>query len=243
MTEFELLALVSASFFAAIVSVLAGMGGGIFLLAMSTLIFPITIVIPLNGAFFVGAQFSRVVHFFKYIDWPTARAFTLGALAGAAIGAKTYSLMSELIITLMLAVTILLTAWMPPVKSNINVLHPFLWIGVCHTWISTITGVGGLMQGAMLRSGNSRNIIVGTIAGSLLTMSILKTIGYVWVGFDYSPYLLAISLSIATGFLGTWVGKRYINLISEQQFRTVMRWILTLFAIRLLWSAGQHIAG
>lgn len=237
MTEIELALLAGFSFIAAVVSTLTGMGGGIVLLAASTLILPMSAVIPLNCVIILGGQFSRLCHFYRHINWPISGPFILGALLGVLLGTQTFSLMSEFAISLCLSVTIIGILWIPALNLKLRLPWPYAWTGVVHTWLSAVTGLGGLLQGIMLRSSHSRNTIIATIAASMMSMSVLKTLGYAWVGFDYQPYLLAIAVSILAGFSGTWVGKRCLHLITEARFRTVMRWLLTLFALRLFWNS------
>lgn len=237
MTDVELALLAVFSFIAAIVSTLAGMGGGIVLLATSTFILPISSVIPLNGVFILGGQLSRLYHFYPHINWSVTRPFAIGAVIGAVSGSLIYSVMSDFVISLLLSVTIVAILWAPPVKTRIKVPFPYIWIGALHTWLSAITGLGGLLQGIMLRSNLTRYTIIATIAASLMAMSLLKTIGYAWVGFDYRPYGLALLISIVAGFAGTWMGKRCLNMVSEQRFRLLMRVLLTLFAIQLFWKS------
>lgn len=237
MPVFELILLMVFSFFASVLTVLAGMGGGIVLLALATFILPIAAVVPVVGAIVLGSQVSRLVHFYQYIHWPLARPFMIGAAVGAWLGAQAYALLPDYIISAALGVAVLCLLWMPPLTSSIKLPMPFVFLGAAHTWMSTVTGLGGLLQGYMLRSDFSRHTIIGTIAGSLFCMSVFKLLGYLWIGFDYTAYLPAIAAAIATAFIGTAVGKRCLNLVSEAQFRFVMRWILTLFALRLFWLA------
>ena len=126
---------------------------------------------------------------------------------------------------------------MPPVKLKLRLPQPFLWLGIVHTWLSAVTGLGGLLQGYLLRGKFTRQAIIGTIAGTMFWMSILKITGYIWVGFDYGPYLEMIAYATLAGFLGTWVGKRFLGFVTDDQFRLVLRCILTLMASRLFWVA------
>lgn len=213
------------------------MGGGIFLLAVSTFILPISAVIPVNSTIIIASLFFRLVYFHRYILWDISRPFAFGAVVGAVVGVQTFSLLSEFAISAMLGLTILAMLWLPPLKIRANIPMPFLWLGAVHTWLSAITGLGGLLQGYLLRGKHRRQAIVGTIAACMFWMSILKIAGYVWVGFDYSPYLSIIPIAILASFLGTWVGKRFLGYITDDQFRLVMRLILTLMSLRLLWVA------
>ena len=91
-------------------------------------------------------------------------------------------------------------------------------------------------------------IVIGVIAGAipgmsatmavaLTGMSVFKITGYTLNGFDYRPYFLTIALAVLAAFAGTWVGKAIIDRISETTFRFVFRALVTLTAIRLLYTS------
>ncbi len=237
MPVIELSLLVFFSFAASIVSTFAGMGGGIVLLATATLVLPISAAIPVNAAILLGGQFSRLFYFYKHIRWDIAVPFVLGSAFGAAVGAKAYALMPDYLLSLVLGFTILALIWLPPVNVSVKLPMPYVWLGAAHTSLSTITGLGGLLQGVLLRGAFTRHMIIGTIAASLCCMSIFKVVSYIWVGFDYWHYVYAIGLSTVAGVIGTVLAKRWLHKVSEPVFRSVMRWMLTLFSLRLFWLA------
>ena len=42
---------------------------------------------------------------------------------------------------------------------------------------------------------------------------------------------------IAAGFLGTYMGVRWLKRMTNQHFDQLFKWVITLLALRLLWSA------
>jgi uncharacterized membrane protein YfcA len=74
------------------------------------------------------------------------------------------------------------------------------------------------------------------MAASLTGMAVFKIVGYAANGFDYTPFLVAIGLSIVAAFAGTLIGKLVIDRISEKLFRAVFRLLVTLTALRLLYA-------
>ena len=72
------------------------------------------------------------------------------------------------------------------------------------------------------------------MGASLTGMAVFKIVGYAANGFDYTPFLVTIALSIVAAFAGTWIGKLVIDRISEAVFRVVFRLLVTITALRLL---------
>ena len=63
-----------------------------------------------------------------------------------------------------------------------------------------------------------------------------KIAGYVYYGFDYSPYYTIIVAAAGASFIGTWIGRKIVDKIPEKQFRVAFRVLITVTALRLLYS-------
>ena len=70
----------------------------------------------------------------------------------------------------------------------------------------------------------------------MLSMDIFKVIGFSSFGFNYLSYLPHIIGATVAGFLGTWLGKRVAQKVSEITFRKVFKWLVTLMALRLVFN-------
>ena len=111
----------------------------------------------------------------------------------------------------------------------------FLPVGVAHSFLGTVFGVGTLLQPTILRTPLSKLQITGTLAACLLCMDVFKLTGYIAHGFDYSDYWPHIVCATIAGFIGTVAGKRVTHRVSEQTFRLVFKWLITLVALRLVY--------
>lgn len=115
-------------------------------------------------------------------------------------------------------------------------LNPvFLPVGVAHSFLGTVFGVGTLLQPTILRTSLTKLQITGTLAACLLCMDVFKLTGYIAHGFDYRDYWPHIICATIAGFAGTVAGKRVTHRVSEYTFRLVFKWLITLVAIRLIY--------
>ena len=59
--------------------------------------------------------------------------------------------------------------WVPPSRAAqrlaAKVPHPFFWVGLVHTFLSTVSGAGVLFQSVIVNSKLSKEQVVATIAG------------------------------------------------------------------------------
>ena len=124
---------------------------------------------------------------------------------------------------------------MPEFKRKLPLKRTFLLVGVVHSYLGTLLGVGGLLQPFILRTGLLKLQITGTLAACLFIMDVFKASAYVSIGFNYFTYLPHIVGASIAGFIGTWCGKRVTHKVSENTFRTVFRLLVTLISFRLIY--------
>lgn len=225
-------------------STLAGLGGGLFTLASTSLLLPVSVVVPLNGVLILAGQITRVAQFYRHIDWEITRPFIPGSVVGAALGTYVYFGLPEVLVALILGCVLLWFCWIPPSQTSRNLAakipHPFFWVGMIHTFLSTISGAGVLFQSVMVNSKLPKECIVATIAGTLLFMALFKSIGYLLAGFDYTPYVGVIALSWIMGISGTVIGKMCLDVLPDTWFRLLIKVVISLFSLRLFWTVGAH---
>jgi uncharacterized membrane protein YfcA len=238
----ELVVITTGSFVASFVNAAFATGGIYILLASSTSVLPLTAAVPLQTVFALGSLLARIGLFFTHIKWPIVAAFTLGAIVGVYFGIDVFVSLSESTIAVALGGLLLVLSWFPQVNWRIPLKHPFFFVGTIHAFLSTLFGVGTLLQPAILRTDLVKLQITGTLAASLAILDVFKVTGYVSHGFDYTPYIPHIVLATFAGFAGTWAGRRVTHHVSETAFRLVFRGLITLVAVRLLyrgWSLHQ----
>ncbi|MDR2212223.1 MAG: sulfite exporter TauE/SafE family protein [Pseudomonadales bacterium] len=228
-------------------STLAGLGGGLFTLASTSLLLPVSVVVPLNGVLILAGQITRVAQFYRHIDWSITVPFIPGSILGAVLGTYIYFAMPETLLAFLLACILLWFCWMPPSdlarRAAARIPQPFFWVGVAHTFLSTVSGAGVLFQSLMVNSKLPKEGIVATIAATLLFMALFKSLGYLAAGFDYWPYLTVIGLSWVMGISGTLLGKLCLDVLPDRYFRLMIRVVITAFALRLFWQVWRNLSG
>jgi uncharacterized membrane protein YfcA len=211
-------------------------GGALIILAITSTVLPIQAIVPIHSTLLIGSTATRVLFFWEHIDWRIAGPFLVGSLFGALIGARVYIELPEALIAAAISVLMLVALWLPKVTWRPRIRHPWIIVGFIHTLISTMFAYGALLHSVILHTDLKRQQVVGTMAGGLTGMGIFKIAGYVFYGFDYSPYLVTIAAAVGVSFLGTAVGKMLGSRLSEDKFRLIYRVLITITALRLLYA-------
>lgn len=234
----ELIVVTLGGFVASFVNAAFATGGIYIVLATSTAVFPVAVAVPLQSVFAMGSLVARIIVFWQHIHWPVVMAFASGSVIGVYLGGLVFVSLPEGMIAILLGLLLLTLIWMPSTDWRPPFRHPFALVGIAHSFLGTVFGVGALLQPTILRTSLGKLAITATLAACLAIMDVFKLTAYIWHGFDYRPYLPHIALAIIAGFLGTWCGKRVSHKISESVFRTVFKWLVTLVALQLLYRGA-----
>jgi uncharacterized membrane protein YfcA len=230
-----LYAIVGGSFLAAVSNAAFSTGGAMIVLAVTSTVLPASMVVPLHSTLLIGSTASRALVFRRHVDWKIAGPFLVGSVFAVAIGARIYFTLPESVIGIAIALVMLVAIWLPGISWRPRLRHPWAVVGFVHSLLSTLFAYGALLHAVILQTGLQRREIVGTMAVALTGMGVFKISGYALNGFDYRPFALVILLSVLAAFLGTWVGKRINDRVSEDTFRFVFRALVTVTALRLLY--------
>ncbi len=229
-----LLLLGLASFLASMTSACFSVGGGYILFGATTWLFPLPAAVALQSVLSFGSLFSRTHAFWADIDWRIVRQFTAGSMVGVGLGLWLFRHVSESGLALLLGLLLLLLAWAPPLRLPTRPSLSFFPVGVAHAVVSTIFGLGTILQPALVRTRLLRTAIVGTFATCIILLEVLRTAGYSASGFSYARYLPEILVATVTGLAGTYLGKRMPPLISEHGFRLVLRLFISVLGLRFV---------
>ncbi len=224
MTADLLLTLVAASaaaFSLALLSAVAGFGGGVLLLPVFTMLFGLRFAVPMLTLTQLSSNGSRVWLNRRDLRWPLIGWFALGAVPLAVAGA------------------VLLThAPLSPLKRALGVFligvvvwrrvspHPrkpadraFIGVGAASGLGSALLGsVGPLTAPFFLAYGLTRAAYIGTEAAAALTMHLTKTAAY-GAGDLLTGQVLLYGAALTPATLaGAWAGKRIVGRISDRVF-------------------------
>ena len=230
----EILVISVGCFAAALVNAAVATGGVYIMLAASSTVLPLAAAIPMQSALAAPSLITRIVTFWRDINWPIFLMFAPTAAVGVVVGAQIFVSLDEGVIALLLGALLLALVWLVPGGAALNLPRRFLYVGGLHGCFGTIFGVGLFLQPAILRTGLNRQQITGTLSVCLLCLEAMKATGYVSFGFSYADYWPHVLAGAIAGIAGTLIGKRLGDRIPERHFRMVFRMLVTLAALRLI---------
>jgi uncharacterized protein len=232
------LLLIAVSFFTSALTAAVGIGGGVALLAVLASIAPPMVVLPVHGVVQIGSNISRASLMRVAIRWDIVRPFALGSLVGIAAGAMVFVAMPSTLLQFILAIFILYTVWAPKLKYADIPIRGFALVGAVATFFTMFIGATGPLLAVFITPAKlRRHAVVATHAMCMSIQHALKALAFGFLGFNFGPWVLLLSAMLGAGFLGTLMGRRVLNKLPEPLFARSFQIVLTLLALRLLWSA------
>ncbi|MFK7997400.1 MAG: TSUP family transporter [Granulosicoccus sp.] len=236
----ELVALGLFSTFTALVTAMAGLGGGMLLLALMAQLFAPAILIPLHGVaqFFSNAN-RGVIHRSK-LEWAYLKPFMFGSAIGAFAFVPLVIYVNPVIGAIAVGVFILLVTWFPK-RLSVSKLPPVMSGGLSSGLGVLFGATGPLAMSAHPKSQWTKEQIVGNHGAAMAFQHGIKVVAYLVAGIQLTAYLSHIAVLFAGAWLGTFAGTHLLKKMTDDRFKTVLKWVLTALALRLILLNGYNL--
>lgn len=243
MTQLSAIMLVVVSFFTSMLTASMGIGGGTVLLAIMAQVLPAKAIVPVHGVVQLGSNTGRTLIMLKDVNVLFTVYFLLGCVVGALVGGQVVVSLPIDILYLILGCFILITVWTSKLLPNHTINNTSIMLGGgLTTLLSMLVGATGPLVIAMVKQLKIKPIeLVATSAAALVIQHFLKLLVFGFVGFAFAPYLPLIGAMVATGFLGTVLGKRILLKTSPANFKRILDIVITLLALRLVYKGVQGL--
>lgn len=223
-------ALVSVVFFTSMLSGVFGMAGGLVLLWFLLLIFPTGTAMAVHGVIQLTANGSRAWLSRRYIVWPIVAFMTLGVLSAAGLLLLFNYNPNAASVSILIGLMPILV-WLPKRWFHLDAnraSHAFC-CGLAAGGLTIAAGVSGpLIDIFFVRSHMDRRQVVATKAMIQVVAHSIKIIFYLGAAMALSAGEWGIVLLAAPfAIVGTHTGNRILHRLTDANFRTWTRWIVT----------------
>ena len=236
--------LTAASFATSFIGVFTGTAGGLILLAIMAVAMPPTVVIPVHTVVQLGSGVTRAAIMWRYVMRSVLPPFMVGALLGAAAGAKVFVSLPTSTLEGILAVFILTVTWLPKLGRIGAERGRFLALGFVATFVGVfVSATGTIVAPFVASAAPDRRNHSATLGALMVFVHTSKLLAFGFLGFAIASYLPLMIFMIAGGAAGNWVGEEALNRVSEHKFRLMLQLFLTALGLQLLWNAarGAHL--
>ena len=235
--------------FVLIVGLLAGTISGIVGTGSSIMLMPVLVyqygpkeAVPIMAVAAVMANFSRILAWWREVDWRACAAYAVPGIPAAALGARTLLVLPSRAVDI--AIGIFLIA-MVPVRHWLarHRLKAGLWhLAIGGAVIGYLTGIvvstGPLSVPLFLFYGLSRGAFLATEAASSLGLYLSKSVTFERFGALTADIAIKGLIAGSSLMFGAFIAKRFVLRLHPEAFRLIMDAIMIAAGLAMLWSAA-----
>ena len=227
--------LVPICFITSLFTAVAGLGGGMLLIATMPFFLPFQAVVPIHGVIQLASNLSRAAFSPKAIEWSFLKLYFVGCLIGTVLGANFIGLISKDIFLFLLGSSVLIITWLPIKQLTTHIPGGYLVIGFIQSVLSLFIGIAGPLYASILHKEDlSHDHFVVTSAAATTLVHGLKVLTFSLIGFHFPEYALLLICCVLAATYGSYVGKKARTLVSAELARKVVKILLTALALRTL---------
>ena len=230
------------------VGLLAGAISGVIGTGSSIMLVPVLVwqfgpqeAVPIMAVAAIIGNLSRILAWWRSVDWRAMFAYSIAAVPGAAIGAKTLLVLPARAVDLAIAIFLLsvipLRRWLAA-----HDLKPRLWhLTIIGAILGFVTGIvvttGPISVPVFLMYGLVKGAFLATEAASSLAVYVAKTLTFRTLG--AMPWDTFAKGLITGGSLmaGTFLSKRFVMTLDANAFRYMLDGLILVAALAMLYNA------
>lgn len=210
------------------------------LLALMAQLLAPTVLIPLHGVAQLFSNANRGVIHRSRLEWAYLRPFMLGSALGAFAFVPLVVFVDPVTGAVAVGFFILLVTWLPG-WLDVSRLRPLLSGGLSSGLGVLFGATGPLTMSAHPKAKWTKEQIVGNHGAAMGFQHGIKVVAYFVAGIGLHEYLPHILVLFIGAWLGTLIGTRLLRKMTDDRFKTLLKWVLTLLALRLIFLNGYQL--
>jgi hypothetical protein len=223
------------------ISGIVGTGSSIMLVPVLVYEFGPKEAVPIMAVAAVMANLSRVLAWWREVDWRACAAYSVAGIPAAALGARTLLVLPsgtvDVAIGLFLIAMVPIRHWLARHELKIQLWQLAIGGAVIGYLTGLVVSTGPLSVPLFLFYGLTKGAFLATEAASSLTLFLSKSATFRHFG-ALDAEVAAKGL-IAGGSLmfGAFIAKRFVLQLEPDAFRLIMDGIMLLAGLSMLWNA------
>ena len=237
-----------AFLFVLAVGLIAGTISGIVGTGSSIMLMPVLIyqygpkeAVPIMAVAAVMANFSRILAWWREVDWRACLAYSITGIPAAALGARTLLALPshavDIAIGLFLIAMVPVRHWLARHDLKLSLWHLAIGGAVIGYITGIVVSTGPLSVPLFLFYGLSKGAFLATEAASSLGLYVSKSVTFQQFGALTGDVALQGLLAGSSLMAGAFIAKRFVLRLEPDVFRLVMDGIMLAAGSAMLFNA------
>ena len=227
------------------ISGIVGFGSSIMLMPVLVIVFGPLQAVPIMAIAAVLANLSRVLIWWREVDWRACAAYSLTGAPAAALGARTLLALPPPLIEGALGVFFLLMIparrWLAARGFRLGPVHLLVIGAVVGFLTGIVVTTGPITAPIFLATGLVKGAFIATEAAGSLAVYASKTTVFRHFGALPLPVIVQGVITGASLMLGAWIAKRFVLRLHPDRFRLLMDALMLLSGLAMLYTAGSGL--
>jgi uncharacterized membrane protein YfcA len=230
------------------VGLLAGTISGIVGTGSSIMLMPVLVyqfgpkqAVPIMAVAAVMANLSRILAWWREVDWRACAAYSVTGIPAAALGARTLlalpSRAVDISIGLFLIAMVPARHWLARHDLKFSLWHLALGGAVIGYLTGIVVSTGPLSVPLFLFYGLTRGAFLATEAASSLGLYFSKSVTFQRFGALTGEVALRGVIAGSSLMFGAFIARRFVLRLEPEMFRRVMDAIMLAAGVSMLWNA------
>jgi uncharacterized membrane protein YfcA len=238
----NLLIILAVGLVAGTISGIVGTGTSIMLMPVLVYQYGPKQAVPIMAIAAVMANLSRILAWWRDVDWRACAAYSVTGIPAAALGARTLlalpSRAVDVAIGLFLIAMVPVRHWLARHNFKFSLWHLAVGGAVIGYLTGIVVSTGPLSVPLFLFYGLSRGAFLATEAASSLGLYLSKSAIFQHFGALTPDVALKGLIAGSSLMSGAFIAKRFVLRLEPDVFRLVMDGIMIAAGLSILWSAA-----
>jgi uncharacterized membrane protein YfcA len=238
----NLLFVLAVGLAAGTISGIVGTGTSIMLMPVLVYQYGPKQAVPIMAIAAVMANLSRILAWWREVDWRACAAYSATGIPAAALGARTLLALPshtvDVAIGLFLIAMVPLRHWLARHDFKLSLWHLAIGGAVIGYITGIVVSTGPLSVPLFLFYGLSKGAFLATEAASSLGLYVSKSITFQHFGALTADVALQGLIAGSSLMAGAFIAKRFVLRLEPEMFRLVMDGIMIAAGLAMLWTAA-----
>jgi uncharacterized membrane protein YfcA len=211
------------SLIAEILGTVGGFGSSVFFVPIANFFFDFQSVLGITALFHLSSNITKIAFFKSGLDKNLLLSLGIPAVIFVLIGAYFSKYFNPVILTYILGFFLISLSLLFLIfkKLKVSAKTKNAIIGGSLSGLSAgLLGTGGAIRGITMAAFKlDKNKFIATSAVIDLGVDFSRTLVYYFNGYIHNHDMYLVPILIVVSILGTWIGKKILNKVSQDQFR------------------------
>lgn len=220
---------------------IVGFGSSIMLMPVLVIVFGPLQAVPIMAIAALLANFSRIVIWWREIDWRACAAYAVTGVPAAALGARTLVALPpraiEITIGVFFIAMVFVRRRMAARKLKFSLWHLAAFGLVIGYLTGIVVSTGPITAPIFLAAGLAKGAFIGTEAAASLAVYLSKATTFRALGMLPADVVVMGAITGASLMIGAFIARRFVLKMAPEQFRLLMDGLMFASGAVLLWAA------